>query len=122
MSDQQSPSLDAGSPPARERPPAPSLRSFLTSRWRGEVPLETVFWRDMILIGTTLNAIATVAAMFLVAAGAPTALVMFCYFAPMPWNLFIFFSVWRSADRIPETRARLVRIAAAIWFLLVTAV
>ncbi len=32
-----------------------SRRGFLTSRWQRQVPLGTLFWRDMVLAGSAIN-------------------------------------------------------------------
>lgn len=76
-----------------------SLRSFAADRWRGEAPLETVFWRDMIIVGTLINIFAAALSMALFAAGAPGGIALLVFFAPVPWNLFLFMAVWRAVER-----------------------
>lgn len=98
------------------------VKSFLLSRWRGEAPLPTLFWRDMIIIGTALNAVAFLAAVLLLAFEAPTTIAVLVYFAPLPWNLFLFFSVWWSTNVSEEPGAMLMKVGAAIWLVLVTAI
>jgi hypothetical protein len=99
--------------------PPVSAWAFLRSRWRGEVPLGIVFWRDMVCVGTALNVLSTTVALLLLAAGAGTPTVLLVHFAPVPWNLFLFLSVWRSADNTGGQHASLVKAMAALWVLLV---
>ena len=47
------------------------MMSFIGNRWRGAVPTQTVFWRDMLGIGTVLNLLASFMALILVSQGAP---------------------------------------------------
>lgn len=98
------------------------IKSFVLSRWRGEAPLPTLFWRDMIIIGTALNAVAFLTAVLLLAFEVPTAIAVLVFFAPLPWNLFLFFSVWRSTNISKEPGAMLMKAGAAVWLVLVTAI
>ena len=109
-----------GSGPPHGGEPSASAWSFLRSRWRGEVPLGIVFWRDMIGVGTALNILSAMSAMLLLAAGVGTPVVLLVYFAPVPWNLFLFFAVWRSASNTGGQNASLAKAIAAVWVLLVT--
>jgi hypothetical protein len=95
-----------------------SASSYLLSRWRGEAPLTTVFWRDMIMVGSMLNVIAAFGGLLLLAAGAPTAAVLAVYFSPLPWNIFLFLSVWRSAERASPSEATMARFGATIWLVI----
>ncbi|HEY7647062.1 MAG TPA: hypothetical protein VH858_18615 [Hyphomicrobiales bacterium] len=108
--------------PAHGGDPPASAWSFLRSRWRGEVPLGIVFWRDMICVGTALNVLSTMVALLLLAAEAGTPTVLTVHFAPVPWNLFLFLSVWRSASNTGGQQASLAKAMAAVWVLLVTTI
>jgi len=68
-------------------------------RWRGEVPLRRLFWRDMAALGTLINLVASLAALMLASQGAPAALAVALHFAPVPYNLFLAMAVWRSPQR-----------------------
>ncbi|WEX08551.1 hypothetical protein [Chelativorans sp. AA-79] len=92
-----------------------NLKTFLLSRLRGEAALATVFWRDMMLVGTMINAAATLAAMALLASEIPIIAALLMFLAPLPWNLFLFFSVWRSAERAEATAALAAKAGATIW-------
>jgi len=78
---------------------AAASAGFFARRWRGEVPLATLFWRDMIAIGSLLNLGASFFALMLAAQGAPTGWAVAMHFAPLPYNLFLFAALWRRSDR-----------------------
>ena len=40
-----------------------AAQGFIARRWRGDVPLRTVFWRDMLGVGTAVNVLFTFAAL-----------------------------------------------------------
>lgn len=84
---------------------------FFARRWRGEVALGRLFWRDMLLWATLLNFAATLAALGAVAAKAPAWLALALHFAPVPYNVFIVAAVWRSRACAPLTRT-----ASVAWF------
>lgn len=92
----------------------------LRARWRGELPLGLVFWNDMLLLGTAINAAATLGAMLLLASDAATALAVVVFFAPLPANVFLLVAVWRSAGAAPPATAAAARTAAFVWFLAAT--
>lgn len=88
---------------------------FLYSRWRGEVPLERVFGRDMLLIGTAINIACAAASFALASAGYPRFLTLLAGLAPVPWNLFLFLAVWRSAERDDGPAGVSAKVIAAFW-------
>src|SRR5689334_1429779 len=98
------------------------MRKFLLSRWRGDVPLDTVLWSDMIVIGTALNILASVAAVVLLIAGASTPMALAVHFAPVPWNVFLFVAVWRSSAMAVMSEALVARLTAVIWLVAVTVI
>lgn len=112
---------DNGRPPAGHHRQAP-LKSFLLARWRGEVPLGVAFWWDMWCVGTTINIAAALAGMVLLAADAPTAIAAFIFFAPLPYNLLLLLSVWRSAEKAAGPGSVAARLAAAAWVILATVI
>ena len=97
------------------------MTSFLTTRLSGEASLETVFWRDMLLVGTLINVAATGAALGLFAAGYPPALGLIVNFSPIPWNLFLMIANWRSAEREGGPPAMTAKIVSTVWFLVMIA-
>lgn len=101
---------------------SPSRRStvaaFLRTRWRGEVPLRRALWWDMALVGSVVNLAAMLAALLLLARGAPDLLGAAVYFAPLPYNLLLVVSVWRSAERAGGPQAHAARVLAVAWLAL----
>jgi len=94
-----------------------SRRGFLTSRWQRQVPLGTLFWRDMVLAGSAINLAAAFAGLMALGlkAGLPVALLVF--HLPLPYNIFIAAAVWRTADLMEPGAASSARAGAAIWLL-----
>jgi hypothetical protein len=91
--------------------------SFLARRWRSEVPMHTLLWRDMLGVGTVVNMLFTFMALMATSQGAPFWAAAAIHFAPLPYNLFLFAAVVRAVPRN--------RIAAAVsfvWLALITVV
>lgn len=97
------------------------MTSFFKSRVDGTASLETVFWTDMLLVGTLLNLAATGAALGLFAGDYPPVLALAVNFAPIPWNGFIVLANWRSAEREGGPPAVTARVVSVIWFFLMIA-
>jgi len=98
--------------PGRERP-----GGFFACRWRGAVPLRTLFWRDMLAVGTVVNLGGSFAALMAAAAGVPMAWAVALHFAPVPYNVFLFLALWR----LPGRPAIAVTVAA-LWLAVMTVV
>ena len=94
-----------------------AAQGFIARRWRGDVPLRTVFWRDMLGVGTAVNVLATFAALIAASQGAPSALAVAIHLAPMPWNLFLLVAVGRV-----RPASRLASGVALAWVVLMTVV
>lgn len=92
------------------------MATYLESRWTGEVPLETVFWRDMLVVGTAVNVASAVLALVLFALDAPALTGIAALLLPLPWNVFLLFAVWRSAEREGGPAAFTARVVSALWF------
>ena len=88
--------------------------------WRGEESLARTFWLYAIFYGTLANILATVGTFAAVAANAPVWLALMCHLLPLPYNIFIAFAVWRSAElfRGPHEWAMLARAAVIVWALI----
>ena len=110
--DQDNPSPSTGS--------AAGVADYFRMRWNGGLPLATLFWRDMVVIGTAVNLVTTLAAVLLLALEAPTPLAVAVHFAPLPWNIFLFASVWRATARLRPVAAFAWQSGAAAWLLLAT--
>lgn len=95
---------------------------FMAARWRGEIPLNLLFWRDMALVGTTINIVSTLLAVALLGLELPLPLVLATHFAPLPYNIFLFLAVWRTSGRAGGWRAQIAPLGAAVWLVLATLV
>lgn len=89
--------------------------NHFSRRWRGQVPLAVLLWRDMLGVGTVVNLIATILALAAIIQGAHAGLAVALHFAPMPYNLFLFAVIWRAPDR-----NLLTTVIAASWLVVVT--
>lgn len=70
--------------------------SLVTRRWHGRVGWRTLFWRDLLLVGTLANAVCTLAALALLSQGAATGSVLAVHLLPLPYGLFIVAALWRA--------------------------
>ncbi|RYY92617.1 MAG: hypothetical protein EOO24_28635 [Comamonadaceae bacterium] len=91
------------------------MSAYLVRRWRGEVALRTLLWRDMVLVGTAINLVLGVAALVVLARGAPLWLVLLLHFAATPYNIFLAASALRSTHRTVASTA-----IAMLWLAVVT--
>lgn len=82
---------------------------------RGEVPLERVFWHDMLLVGTMVNIVLGAVALIVYLNDGPGWLALFIFLSPLPYNLFLTLAVWRAAARSSLSWASLARLGAVIW-------
>ena len=95
---------------------------FFRSRWQGQTPLDHLFWRDMIVIGTAINVASSVAALILLGLKLPLAVVLVVHFAPVPYNIFLTLAVWRIAEKAGGAKASLMMLGSALWLILVVVV
>lgn len=86
-------------------------------RWRGEVTLRRLFWRDMLLVGSGINGLASIAALALVALQLPMGLAVALHLSPLPFNAFLLAALWRHPQRTVVTTT-----VAGVWFVLATLV
>lgn len=93
----------------------PLSNGFFSRRWRAEVDLQVLFWRDMLVIGSLINIIASTASLVLASQGVSMAIAAALHFAPLPYNGFLLAAVMRS----PQRTALFMQIAS-IWFVLMT--
>ena len=90
--------------------------AYIKSLWLGQLPLPRVFWTDMLAIGTVVNIATGIAAMLLFVSGAPIALGVAVHFAPLPYNLLLFFAVWQAASREASRWSFPAQVGALLWF------
>jgi hypothetical protein len=86
------------------------IKDFFASRWRGDVPLSRLFWRDTVLVGSLLNIASGIATVLLMKADAPLGVVAIVHFCTLPYNVFLVAATWQVARR--ELWAR---IGALLW-------
>jgi hypothetical protein len=91
--------------------------SFFARRWRGEVPMHTLFLRDMLCVGTLVNMLATFAAFMAASQGAPSWAAAAIHFAPLPYNIFLFAAIRRAVPR-----SRIASTVSLVWLALMTVV
>ena len=96
----------------------PPIKSFFCLRWQGGVPLDRLFWRDLVLVGTTISVASSALALVLLGLKMPLGLVLAVHFVPVPYNLFLTLAVWRTAEKFPGTRAWMMTLGASLWLLL----
>lgn len=115
-----SPGLNDDARAAVAKPRQFALRSIVLARWRGEVPLRVAFWWDMVCVGTAINLTAGLAGMLLLAADMPTVIAAIVFFSPLPYNVLLVLSVWRSAEKTAGPAAVAAQLAAVAWIILAT--
>ena len=77
--------------------------------------LRTVFWRDMLGVGSGVNLLASFVALMAASQDVDMRVVIALHFAPLPYNLFLFTVVWRAPDRTVSMGA-----VAAVWLAVMT--
>jgi hypothetical protein len=92
---------------------------FFGLRWQGFVPLKTLFWRDMVVFGSALNVVTTIASLLALGFKAPLWVSLAIFFSPTPYNIFLCFSVWRTAGMTGGAFASTAKMGAAAWLVLV---
>ena len=97
--------------------PPGAATAFFARRWRGEVPMHTVLWRDMLGVGTGANVLATFFALLAASQGAPPWAAAVIHFAPLPYNVFLFAAVGRASPR-----SRVAVVLSAAWLAVMTIV
>lgn len=89
---------------------------FFRLRWLGRVPIDRLFWRDMMLVGTGISIASSAAALILLGLKMPLGLVFAVHFAPVPYNIFLTISVWRTAEKA-GAKASLMLLGSALWLI-----
>jgi len=102
--------------------PGVAPAGFFAARWRGEVPLSRLFWRDMVVVGSAINTVTTIAALGVLGLKAPAAAALAVHFAPLPYNLFLFLAVWRTSEKARLATAWAAQLGAAAWLILATVI
>jgi hypothetical protein len=92
---------------------------FFRARWLGAVSLDRLFWFDMIVVGTAINLVTSFAALIVLGLKWPVWASIAVYLAPLPYNLFLVFAVWRAAENLADPRlASYARTGALLWLVI----
>jgi hypothetical protein len=100
---------------------ASPVADFFRARWQGEVPLGLLIWRDMLLVASALNAVASMTALGLLTLEVPPLLALPVHFAFVPYNIFLTLSIWRTAERTGGSTVGYM-LVATLWLVLVTVI
>ena len=76
------------------------MRGYFRALLSGTEPLHRVIISDMLIGGTLINVVAMAAAFALFGIEAPTWLATAVFFAPVPYNLFLVFVVWKTSRNV----------------------
>lgn len=98
------------------------MRETLRRYARGDVPLARVFLHDMLMIGTIVNIVTGGSALIAYASDLPGWLALAIFLLPLPYNVALCISVWRSAARHPSGWSDLARLGALLWLLAVVVI
>ncbi len=82
----------------------------------GEVPLPKVFLRDMLLVGTMVNLVAGAGSLAAFSFDFPLWAVLAIHLSPVPYNIVLCVSVWRSAARGEWHWGEWARNGSIVWF------
>jgi hypothetical protein len=93
------------------------IADFFHARWRGEAPLDRLFWRDMLLVGTLLSIASSTVALVLLGLKLPLWSVLAVHFLPVPYNIFLTIAVWRTAEKAGGLKAQAVMLGSALWLI-----
>lgn len=91
------------------------MMSFFANRWAGRVPLEQLFWRDMLFTGTAANLCFLAAAMTLAARDFSPWVFIPVFLVPLPYNLFVWQCVWNTTNQSTSGQRALVRLVSSLW-------
>lgn len=98
----------------------PPKGGFLSARWRGDVPMSRLFWWDMAVVGSAVNVVTTIAALVALAMKVSTPVALAIHLLALPYNLFLFLAVWRTAEKRTPKTAWVAQLGAAAWLILAT--
>ena len=87
--------------------------NYVSRRWRGQVPISVLLFRDTLAIGSLINVLASFMALAAIGIGLHAGLAVAIHLAPTPYNFFLFAAVGRAKD----TNSLFV-LVAAVWLLI----
>ncbi len=94
-------------------------KNIIQRLWSGEVHLNDVFWNYAIIYGLILNLTATVLIPLAFMFNWHAALIVLIFLLPIPYNILITVSVWRSAEKYedPGHWPDYAKIITLVWFI-----
>lgn len=75
--------------------PDPARRGFFACRWHAQMAWQTLFWRDMLMVGSVANLLLGFASLVMVAQRVEANWAVAVHYALLPYNLFLAASIWR---------------------------
>jgi hypothetical protein len=75
------------------------LKTFFTQRWQGRIGWRRLFWRDLLIVGTSLNLLMTGLALALLSQDVAIQWVLLAHLLPLPYNLLIVSAIWSAPQR-----------------------
>jgi hypothetical protein len=85
--------------------------NFFVRRWRGQVPMRRLLWRDTLLVASFINLGVSVLALAVLALDGPALAALAVHLVPLPYNFFLLLAVTRAPDR-----STLTELLAMLWF------
>jgi hypothetical protein len=89
----------------------PHGHGYFGRRWHAQIAWRTVFWRDMLMVGSMANIVMGFLALVLVSQRVDVVWALTVHFALLPYNLFLLATAWRWPKLHPKWRW-----AASAWF------
>lgn len=84
---------------------------FFVQRWKAQVDIRVLFWRDLLAVGTVANLLFGFTALVLITQGVPAHWVLVVHFGLLPYNAFLLRSVWKSPQKTP-----VLMLFSTVWF------
>lgn len=88
--------------------------AFLGERWRGQVPLRRIFWHDIMLVATIVNVVSAMAALLIFTSDLPSWIGLTVFLLPLPYNIFLVASLWRTAGNRTDLPALACQLFSAL--------
>jgi hypothetical protein len=89
-----------------------ALGRFIHTRWSGEIDHRVLLQREMLIIGSLVNLVASFIGLILLASKFSGYWAAFVHFLPLPYNVFLLFCVFRHRES-----GAWIRLIATLWWL-----
>jgi len=100
----------------------PAMAIKLKSLWAGEVPLPETFWWYAVAYGVPANIVTSGLFLILIVEDVTPWLLVPTFLLPVPYNIFVIITVWRSAEQYhgDQKWADLARAATVVGMIIMT--